>query len=268
MLKKITLLGVLALLGTVTVAGTGAWSYVRTGVTTASESVRSSVPIEWELKRARQMIQDLKPEIANNLQVVVREEVEVKKLSDQIVKKQASLAQNRDDIMRLKEDLQSGSTKFVYAGRNYSASQVQEDLSHRFKQFQVHEATTSKLEQVLDARERNLDAARMKLDEMLAAKRELEVQVENLQARMTMVEVAQTASPVSIDDSQLSHTRQLLDSIATRIDVAERLVDSEGSLAGSIRLDEPQDDNLLDEIATYFGEGQPEVQTLVSSQEL
>ena len=43
-----------------------------------------------------------------------------------------------------------------------------------------------------------------------------------------MVEVAQTSSPVSLDDSQLSNTRKLLDEIRTRIDVQETLVASEG----------------------------------------
>ena len=63
---------------------------------------------------------------------------------------------------------------------------------------------------------------------MLAAKRELEVDVENLQARMTMVEVAQTTSPVAIDDSHLSSTRRVVDDIRTRIDVAERMVPAKG----------------------------------------
>jgi hypothetical protein len=99
---------------------------------------------------------------------------------------------------------------------------------------------------------------------MLSAKRQLEVEVENLQARLTMVEVAQTASPVSIDDSQLSSTRQLLDEIRTRIDVAEKLASSEGALEGSIPLDEAASDDLLGEIADYFGDGRAEVEALVS----
>lgn len=264
MLKKLTLVGIVAMLGAVAVAGTGAWSYVQLGVHQASETVRDNVPVDWEIKRARKMIDDLKPEIVHNMQVVAREEVEVKKLSEQIEKKQELLAKSRSEIMQLKNDLESGSVHFVYAKRNYSAEQVQDELAHRFRQFQVHEATNEKMEQILGAREKNLNAARLKLDEMLAAKRELEVQVEHLQTRSTMIAVAQTANPVSIDDSHLSHTRQLLDDIATRIDVAERLVASEGALTGSIQLDEPQSADLLDEIAQYF-DSEAEVKTLLSS---
>lgn len=266
MLKKIVLVGVLGGLGAIAAAGTGAWSYVRTGVHTASENVRDNVPIEWEIKRARQMIGDLKPEIARNLQVVAREEVAVKRLAEEIGAKETLLAKSRGEIMRLKGDLQSGSVHYVYAGRTYSEDQVREDLSNRFKQFQVHEQTTNKLSQILSAREKNLDAARRKLDSMLAAKRELEVEIENLQARLTMVEVAQTSHPVALDDSQLSNTRKLLDDIRTRIDVAERLVASEGALDGAIQLEESTSPDLLEEIADYFGEGRTEVESLVSAQ--
>lgn len=268
MCKKFVLMGILAAVGAITVAGTGAWSYVRTGYNTASESVRGSVPIDWEIKRARQMIQDLKPEIAKNLQIVAREEVGVERLAQEIQIKEGQLAKGRNDILRLKDDLESGSVRFVYAGRNYTENQVKDDLANRFKQFQIHEQTTKKLSQVLAARQKNLDAARRNLDEMLSARRELEVEIENLQARLTMVQVAKTSSPVALDNSQLSSTKKALDNIRTRIDVAERLVASEGILDGTIPLDEPSSPELLDEIADYFGEGRAEVESLVSSQSL
>ena len=118
------------------------------GYHSASDAVRDSVPIDWEIKQARQMIEDLKPEISKNLQVVAREEVGVQRLAAEIKAKETQLAKSRNDIMRLKGDLESGSVKFVYAGRSYSEDQVKEDLSNRFKQFQVHEETTGKLNQV------------------------------------------------------------------------------------------------------------------------
>src|SRR5690606_8437111 len=114
-----------------------------------------------------------------NAEVVAREEVAVKRLSEEIGNKETLLSKGRSDIMRLKDDLesasQSGSVHFTYKGRDYSEAQVREDLSNRFQQFQIHEQTANKLKQVLTARQRNLDASRRKLEGMLAAKRELEV---------------------------------------------------------------------------------------------
>ncbi|HAC90238.1 MAG TPA: hypothetical protein DCF63_06330, partial [Planctomycetaceae bacterium] len=246
----------------------GVWSYVRTGVNVAGQTVRENVPLDWEIKRARQMIEDLKPEIAKNMQVVAKEEVSVQRLSQEITTKQSLLTKGREDILRLKDDLKSGAARFVYAGRHYTQEQVKDDVANRFKQFQVHEQTMQKLNQILVAREKNLDAARRKLDEMLAAKRELEVEIENLQARMTMVQVAQTSNPISLDDSHLSGTRRLLDEISTRIDVAERMAASEGALEGSIPLEEVTTSDVLQELTAYFGEGRAEVEAMVRAQAL
>ena len=268
MCKKIAMLGMVGVLGAATLAGTGAVSYMRTGVHTAKEAMKNSVPIEWEIKRARQMIDDLKPEIARNMQVVTREEVEVKNLAEEITEKETLLAKSKSQILRLKDDLQQQHVVYTYAGKSFSEQQVRDDLAARFKRYTVAEKTTHKLTQVLQARQTHLDAARQKLDEMLSAKRELEVEIENLQARLAMVEVAKTSSSIAVDDSQLSNTRRLLDDIRTRIDVEESMVANEGILNGSIPLDDDSSPELLDEIADYFGEGRAEIEALVSTNEL
>ena len=264
MLKKILIGTAVAAGGAGLLMGTSAISYMRMGVASVQEGIRDSIPIEVEIKRAREMIHDLKPEIASNLRVIAREEVEVARLSTEVDNKHKGLAKARKDIIRLKDDLQTGDSHFVYAKRSYTADEVKEDLSGRFKQFQTQEQTVAKMEKILEARQKNLDAARQKLDSMLAAKRQLEVEVENLQARLTMVEVAETSSQIAINDSQLSQTRQLLDDISSRIDVAEKLVHSEGQLDGSIDLEDEVPANLVDQITDYFGEGRIEVENLVS----
>lgn len=265
MLKKLVLLGAVAAVG-LTAFSASRSSYIRTAIHTASDSVRQSVPIEFEIERARQMIKDLKPEIAANMQLVAREEAGVEKLASEVDAKKQQIAKAKTEILRLKSDLESGSVRFVYANREYTSQQVKDDLAARFKQFQTHEQTANKLSQLLTAREKNLDAARRKLEEMLAAKRQLELDVEHLQARMRTVQASQPTSPLALNEGQLTHTRQLLDDIRTRIDVAEKLAASEGVLEGTIPLEETASPDLLNEIADYFGEGRSEVESLVNNQ--
>ncbi len=64
--------------------------------------------------------------------------------------------------------------------------------------------------------------------------------------------MAQTSTQLNLDDSQLSRTRELLDEIATRIDVEEETMNVDMEYFGEIDLDEPSDENLLDEITSYF----------------
>lgn len=241
-------------------------SHVRTAVGMAKQAVKDNVPVQFEIKRAREMIKGLVPEIEKNMHLIAREETEVAKLEKQFAKVEEQLSKDRDGILRLKKDLDSGSEVFVYCGRNYSSKQVKEDLTHRFDQFKTKEATTDNLRKILSARQTSLSAAREKLEGMLAAKRTLEVDVENLEARMKMVEVAQTTSDFNFDDSQLSRTKELLTEIGDRIEVAERLVHADTSYQDRIPLEEATTDReITKEVANYFGEHRGEIEALVQS---
>jgi peptidoglycan hydrolase CwlO-like protein len=241
-------------------------SHVRTAVGMAKEAVKENVPIQFEIKRAREMIRGLVPEIEKNMHRIAREETEVAKLEKQVAKTEEMLAKDRDDILRLKKDLDTGSEVFVYCGRNYTAKQVKDDLTHRFDQFKTKEVTTDNLRKILTARQVSLTAAREKLEGMLAAKRTLEVDVENLEARLKMVEVAQTTSDFNFDDSQLSRTKELLAEIGDRIDVAERLVNADTHFHDRIPLEESEADrDIGSEVANYFGERRGEIEALVRS---
>lgn len=252
MLKKLILAGgAVALLSSMTL-GTPIWSYARCGVSWLSDSAGDSVPVEWELKRARQMIADLKPEIEANAKRIAREKVDVVRLEKQLDETDVRLAKTQADIERLSEDLRRGSDSYTYAGRSYTSTQVKEDLSNRFKRFKTRNETARKLEDMLSARKASLRAAHERMDAMLSARRQLEVEVENLQARLGALRVAQTTSQVNLDDSQLSRTRELLDEIAARIDVEEETMAIDVEYFGEIDLDTPSDENLLNDITAYF----------------
>lgn len=244
--------GLLAALATTGVIGVPVWSYARTGMTSLRQSASDSMPIEWELKRARQMVTDLQPEIERAARQIALEKVQVARLEKQLSAGQEKLDRSERDIARLRNDLQSGNVAYTYAGRTYTSAQVKTDLGQRFKRHKTRAATNEKLTQMLDARRASLAAANQRLDAMLASRRQIEVEVENLQARLASLRVSQTASELSIDESQLSQTRSLLDDIAARIDVEEETIHVDAEYFGGINLEEPSRENLVDEIAAYF----------------
>ena len=85
-----------------------------------------------------------------------------------------------------------------------------------------------------------------------------------MNARLGALRVAQTSSKLNLDDSQLSQTVAMLDEIAATIDVEEETLAVDTEYFGTIDLDEPSDENLLDDIANYFGDESHE--SLVSIQ--
>lgn len=246
--------GAVTLLSSLAV-GVPIWSYARFGTDWLTQSAEDMVPLEWELQRARTMIQDLKPEIEGNARRIAREKVEVARLERQMEGTSQRLAESESHIQRLAEDLKQDHSSYRYAGKTYTSAQVESDLANRFKRFKVRQQTADKLGQMLSAREASLAAAQERMEAMLNAKSQLEVEVENLQARLGSLRVAQTSSEMSLDDSQLARTRELLRDIETRIDVEEETMSVDVEYFGEIDLDAPQDGDLLNEISSYFGEG-------------
>lgn len=253
MVKRVILGGAAATLMALFFFGRDAASYVGTSVGWVKDSVKNSVPVEFEIERARQMVKNLVPDIRKNMHLIAKEEVEVERLEKQICDNEGRLNKDKGEIMRLKADLTSGGQDvFQYAGRRYTADQVKTDLSNRFERFKTNEATLASLREMQGARRRSLEAARQKLEGMLAAKRQLEVDVEHLEARLKMVEAAQTTSDYNFDDSQLSRAKELVTDLRTRLQVAERLVSAETSFHDEIPLDVPAPANIVDEVTEYF----------------
>lgn len=266
MWKKSLVLGGAAVLGLALLFGRSGWSYVSTAYDWVCQSAKDSVPIEFEIKRAHKMIKDLDPEIRKSEHLIAKEEVEVERLAKSVDKNTTDLAKDETHIMQLKNDLERGDSTFVYASKGgttktYSAKQVRTDLTSRFERFKVKEATTDKLSQILAARQRGLEAAREQLTAMRSAKRQLEVEVENLEAKLKMVEVAKTSSELNIDDSHLARTRELISEISTRIEVQARVLDADTKLNDEIQLDVPavnKDEDITKQINDYFSKDRPE----------
>lgn len=233
--------------------GRDAVSYVSTSVSQLSQSVRDSVPIEFEIKRARDMIKDITPEIRRSMHLIAKEEVAVENLAKQIGGLEQKLAKDESSVLKLKADLQSNEGYFYYASTRYTRDQVQADLARRFEEFKTNDATLGSLKKVLNAREQSLESARQKLEGMMAAKQQLEVDVENLEARMKMVEVAQATADFQFDDSHLARTKKALSEIGTRIDVAERMVNTNSNFKFEIPVDQVEDNkSVVEEVTQYF----------------
>ena len=253
MCRKLLFWGCGGLLLVGLVGGTAAKSYIKTVAGDVNEAWHEAVPVEFEIERAKNMVADLKPEIRKNMHIIAREEVQVQQLESQIEKIKSSLDKSQTDIVRLRDDLANNNTTFVYASREYTRDQVSKDLKARFASHKVKSDTLKNLEKILAARTQGLTAARAKLDEMISAKKQLEVDVENLEAQMRMVELAETTSEYQFDDSHLGQVRELIQNVQTRLDVSRKLAESSIEPLGQIPLDAAEESSIEDEVAAYFG---------------
>lgn len=253
MIKKTLLIVVGLGLLSAFIFGRDACSYMKTSYGRATEAVTSSFPTEFQIDRARRMVRELRPEIEECARVIARQEVEVERLDEQIAKMDAKLEKDKADVVRLKGDLAEGRSYYTYANHRYSAGEVREDLSRRFERFKTNDATLAHLREMRDAHRKQVDAAKQKLEAMVAAERQLAAEVENLEAQLKLVQVHEATSDFNFDDSKLARAKELVTSIRTDLETASRLAAADFHYTGEIPLGSEAPSDIEEQVAEYFG---------------
>lgn len=245
-----TAVGLMLAMGAI---GRSGWSYVKTSYSGVAEAVKDTVPLDFEIRRARTMLNDLIPEVRKNMVAIAQEEAALGQLTDEIARQEKARDKDAADIIRLKNDLASADKKpLTYAGKTYTVEAVRTDLQRRFDRRKTGDETLENLRKMHAAREQSLRAAHDKMNGMIAAKKQLEVEIEQLDSRLKMVEAAQTTSNLCLDEGRLSQTKQLIASLKARLDVNERLVNAEIKPLDEIPVGEVAAQDIVEQVTAYF----------------
>lgn len=231
------------------------FSYARTGVASARDHFRSEVPIEFEIRRARDEVAQLLPEVRKSIHLIAQEQVEVAQLKSSIASRETMLKSQQEAIQALAKDLQEEDVRFVYAGRKYSRDEVESDLSERFHRYKIAEETLKREQQLLATKERALAANRDTLEGMLSQRKNLEVELEQLEARLRTVDARKQIHGLEIDNSQLARVKSMIATIQKRLDVEDAVLAAEGDLNGLIPVEQhkaEENGDIVEEIDSYF----------------
>jgi len=228
-------------------------SYARSSAKGVRTAVKDSVPTEFELRRARDLLEEIIPEMQANIRVIAQEEVEVAALKGEIAKQREALNDEQSKIRVLRVALEQPRAQYAFAGRNYSHDEVKHDLAARFARFKESEIVVASKVKVLESRERSLDAAREQLAKTGSQKRLLESQIEALTGRYRLVRAASAGSKLQMDDSKLAQTEKLIAQIQKRLDVAERVLAAESKFVQSIPVEDTVvEADLVAQVDEYF----------------
>ena len=140
-----------AILGSLAVAliagfvlGRDAMSYVKTMGRNVREAVKSEIDLDFEVERARGMIEDLVPEIEDCMEVVIRQQVDLNNIQHTVAQREDALNKQKGQILALRSDLDSGRSKFVYARVSYTRKDVERDLQMRLDRYKAAEAALNR----------------------------------------------------------------------------------------------------------------------------
>jgi len=179
-------------------------SYVRSSAKSVRTVVKDSVPIEFELRRARDLLEEIIPEMHANVRLIAQEEVEVAGLKVDIAKSQESVKEEQVRIAKLRDALAEPKAQYCFAGREYPRSYVKEDLANRFERFKESELVLASKKRLLVSRQNSLHAAMQVLEQTRSRKRMLEDKIESLASQHRLVKAASVGSNIKVDNSKLA----------------------------------------------------------------
>lgn len=229
-------------------------SYVRSSAKSVRTVVKDSVPIDFELRRVRDLLDEIIPEMHASIRLIAKEEVEVAGLNVDISNSVKSVEEETSRIAKLRDALATPQARYCFAGQEYPRSYVKADLANRFERFKESELHLASQRRILATRENALHAAMQLLERTRSRKRTLADQIESLTSQHRLVKAAAVGSHIQVDNSKLAQTEKLIRQIKKRLDVAERVLAHESKFTQAIPVDAVVEADLLTQVDDYFQE--------------
>jgi hypothetical protein len=232
--------------------GTDLGSYLFTGGRAMREAVSDSVPIEFELRRANDMIDELIPEMHANIRLVAQEEVEIEALEAELVAARQRCDDQRTKLTRLRDALRTEQASYTLAGQRFTRDQVKQEMNRRLDSCRNAEDLLAGKEKLLSNRRTALSAAVHHLGEMRQAKEELGAQVAAMESQFRLVQASAAGGAFELKVSKLSECRSLIKNVKRRLDVAQRVLEKEQHFVEYLPAEVVSDNDLIAQVDQYL----------------
>ncbi|MGH7180198.1 MAG: hypothetical protein ACREJC_22660 [Tepidisphaeraceae bacterium] len=252
MLFKLIKLGVYSAVGVALIGGVvfgrELCSYATSSVRSMRAAVKQNVPVDFQLRRARDLVDDIVPEMQANVRIIAQQEVEIAALKEDIARSNKSMVEERTRLARLRDGLGSTNVSFTFNSITYTRDQLKEDLARRFDQIKEAEVILSGKQRLLENRQKSLAAAAQTLERTRSQKSLLESQIAALESQNQLVKAEAIGSGVQIDNSKLAQTEKLIAEVKKQLDVAERVLAHESRFVQPIQIDVIDEKDLTSQV--------------------
>jgi len=210
--------------------GTAAPSYVKTTFHKARQSVKGSVPVEFEIERAKQEIAALRPAIDGAIETVVEAEIQAQNLSREIASAREELNVDGRRLQALNERLKTGDLHLT-GGEPYSEKSVKNDLARMMDRYKIAKNILLEKQETLKIRQRNVVSARDGLAAMQNAERDLSARVQAAEARLNQIKAARTSNEFNFDDTAVGQAKKIVSEVEAQLEKMARVDDLKGKSA-------------------------------------
>jgi len=212
--------------------GTSAPSYVRTAAHRVRHNVKSTVPVQFDIDRARDEVARLEPAIRDSIEHLARTQVEVEHLEREIAATKANHENEKVAIKAMRNGLETGELRLA-GNVSYTPDEVKGELARRFDHYKTVSEVLQDKEATLKAKLKETIAYRQQLAQMASAKRALMSKIDGIEARLKMIETTKQGNEFNFDDSALSRAKASVADLEKRVEVLSRKAEMEGKYADS-----------------------------------
>ena len=259
MICKVIKYGLVLGIGTVVVGGvllgTDAGSFLRSSFKSVRTAVKDQIPVEFELKRARDLLDEAGPEMRQNVRLIAEQEVEIAHAKAEVKRAEQSLAEETLRVQKLRECLADAQqTRFTLGQFTYGRDQLKQELARRFQRYTDAEQGLAEKKKLLEAREQNVVAAMQALEAARAQRAHLEAQIETLEAKHRLAKAASPGSDaqVRIDNDRLAQAEKLVAQIRKQLEVNERVLAHDAKFTQPITIDVIDEKELIEKFDAHF----------------
>jgi chromosome segregation ATPase len=193
---------------------------VQAWVHNAKESCRKHVTAETKIDLMKAELTKLDKDINKHFDAVAKEEYDVRKTRRQIAQAKQDQKELFTKIQTMKEDLQNTSSEYlVYGGERFTVARVEKKLKNDWESYKRGQAELENLEKALEARESALLAVQGQYDTLKSKRKELEVQIVQLEAELKNVRLAQSRTNTDFDDSRFGKIQKMMEEVREEIEV-------------------------------------------------
>lgn len=228
-------------------------SYVTTGTKAVRTAVRENVPVEFELRRAKDLVEEILPEMQANIRLIAQQEVEIENLRAEIARSEKSLAEEKVRLSSLRQTLDRPAATFTLGGIQYTREQVKEDMARRLELCTEADTVLAGKKKLLENRTRSLAAAVQALNRTRQQKDMLQAQIASLESQHRLILASADNTQLQIDNSKLAKSQKLIEQIRERLDVAERVLAHESRFVEPIRIDIVNEAELKQKTDDFLG---------------
>ncbi|MDP9175482.1 MAG: hypothetical protein M3O30_16695 [Planctomycetota bacterium] len=238
------------------VFGTELTSYLRSSANSMTSIVKDNIPIDFQLRRARDLLDASGPEMRKNVRLMAEQEVDIATLKSEITQARQSLEDEKLGLQKLRDTLATQQNSFSFGDITYTREQMTQELSHRFSSYKQAELAQDQRKSLLESREKALAAAMQAMDTARAQRVALQSQIEALDGRYRLVQATATETGVQVDNSQLAQAEKVVGDVQHQLDVSERVLAQEAKFTHSIAFDVIDEKSLIGEVDAHLA-GRP-----------